>query len=83
MSIAEYGGKRVSMLTAGFNNFAGQTLGDFDGFGQAAAFRYQSRNVRAGTQKSPALQSLHSYADGYFFNARQMHLSFHMALRYE
>jgi hypothetical protein len=50
MSIAEYWGKRVSMLTAGFNNSSGQTLSDFNGLGEAAAFRYQSRNVRAGTQ---------------------------------
>jgi len=50
MSIAECGGERVSVLTAGFNNFSGKTLSDFDGLGEAAAFRYQSRNVRAGAQ---------------------------------
>jgi len=50
MSIAECGGERVSVLTAGFNNFSGKTLSDFDGLGEAAAFRYQPRNVRAGAQ---------------------------------
>jgi hypothetical protein len=50
MSIAEGGGERVSVLTAGFNHFSGKTLSDFDGLDEAAAFRYQSRNVRAGTQ---------------------------------
>ena len=50
MSFAEGGGKRVSVLTAGFNNLSGKTLSDFDGLGDAAAFRYQSGNVRAGAQ---------------------------------
>ena len=81
MPIAEYSGERVSVLTAGFNNFSSQTLSDFDGLGETAAFRYQSRNVRAGAQVPSPFQGLHSDADGYFFNIRQMHLSFHDALR--
>jgi hypothetical protein len=50
MSIAEGGGERVPVPTTRFNNFSGKTLSDFDGLGEAAAFRYQSRNVRAGAQ---------------------------------
>jgi hypothetical protein len=50
MSIAECGGKRVSVLAAGFHNLSGKALSDFDGLGEAAAFRYQSGNVRAGAQ---------------------------------
>jgi hypothetical protein len=50
MAVAECGGKRVSVLTAGFNNLSGKALSDFDGLREAAAFRYQSRNVRAGAQ---------------------------------
>jgi hypothetical protein len=40
MSIAERGGERVPVLMAGFNNLSGKTLSDFDGLGEAAAFRY-------------------------------------------
>jgi len=50
MSIVKCGGDRIAVLTAGFNNFSGKTLSDFDGLGEAAAFRYQSRYVRAGAQ---------------------------------
>jgi hypothetical protein len=50
MSIADGGGERVSVLTAGFNNFSRKTLSNFDGLGEATALRYQSRNVRAGAQ---------------------------------
>jgi hypothetical protein len=50
MSVAERGGKRISMFAAGLNNLSRKTLGDFDGLGEAAAFRHQSRNVRAGAQ---------------------------------
>jgi len=81
MSIAECGGKRISVLAAGFNNLAGQTLSNFDGFGKAAAFRDQSGNIRAGTQVPSPFQELHSDADSHFFNIRQMHLPFHDALQ--
>jgi hypothetical protein len=81
MSIAECSGKRVSVLTAGFNNLSRKTLSDFDGLGDAAALRHQSRNVRAGAQVPSPFQGLYSDADSHFFNSGQMYLSFHDALR--
>ena len=81
MSIAECGGERVSVLTAGFNNLPGKTLSDFDSLREAAAFRYQSRNVRASAQVPSPSQRFHPDTDGHFFNVCQMHLSFHYALR--
>src|ERR1700687_3905028 len=53
LSLAECGGERVSVLTAGFNNLSGKTLSDFDGLGEAAALGYQSRNVWARAQVAP------------------------------
>jgi hypothetical protein len=38
------------MLAARFNNLSGKALSNFDGLGEAAAFRYQSGNVWAGAQ---------------------------------
>ena len=44
------------MLAAGFNDLSRKALGDFDGLGEAPAFRHESRNVRAGAQvPSPLL----------------------------
>jgi hypothetical protein len=50
MSIAECWGKRITVLTARFNNFSGETLSDLNGLGNAASFRDQSGNVWAGAQ---------------------------------
>jgi hypothetical protein len=81
ISVAKYSRERVSVLAAGFHNFSGKTLSDFNGLGNTAPFRYQSRNVRTGPQVPSPFHGLYSDADGYFFNIRQMHLSFHDALR--
>ncbi len=77
ISIAEYSGYRISVLTARLNNFSGKTLSDLNRLGDAAPFRDQSWNVRAGAQESSPFQRSHSDANGYFVNLRQMHLSFH------
>jgi hypothetical protein len=82
MFFAECRRKRVAVLAAGFHNLSREALSDFNGLREAAPFRYESRNVRTGTQIPPTLQGLHSYADGHFFHLRQMHFRLHDALRY-
>jgi len=76
MFVAECRREWVAVFTAGLNNFAGKTLCDFNGLGEAPSFRYQSRYVRARAQVAPAFYGLHSDANGHFFYIRQMHLSF-------
>jgi len=48
------------MLTTGFGNLAGQALGNLDCLGDAAPFRYQSRNVRARSEIAPFFEHLNS-----------------------
>jgi len=80
VSIAEYGGERISVFMAGFDNLSGKALSNFDSLGNASAFSNQARHVRAGAQVPSTFEGLHLDADGHFLDLRQMHLSFHDVL---
>ena len=70
------------MLAAGFDDFAGKALSDFDGLGKAATLGHQSGNIRAGPQVTSTGQRFNTDADGHFFHIRDMNFSFHEGLRY-
>ncbi len=65
------------MLAAGFDNLAGQPLCNFDRLGNAAPFRYKSRNIRASAEVAPILEGLDPYTDGNFLDFCHMHLTLH------
>jgi hypothetical protein len=54
------------MFQAGFGDFPGQSLSDLGGFGDSAAFCYQSRNIRAGPDVAAFLESLNMKSDLHF-----------------
>lgn len=58
------------MLAARFDNLPSKPLRNFDCFGDAAAFRYQPRNVRACAEVAAFFKRLDSDADCNFFNFR-------------
>ena len=60
------------MFQAGFHDFSGEALSDFDRFGNAAALGHQSRNVRAGTQIASILQILDPNPNGHFLDFREV-----------
>jgi hypothetical protein len=65
------------VFPAGFHDFSGEALSDFDRFGNTAALGHQSRNVRAGTQIAAILQILNANANGHFFDFREVLLPLH------
>src|SRR6266849_3401041 len=46
----EHRGEPIAVFPAGLHDFSGEALSDFDRFGKAAAFGYQSGYIWAGTQ---------------------------------
>lgn len=51
------------MFKAGFDDFAGEALSNFDSIGEAATFGNESRNIWAGTEVTTSLQFLHANAN--------------------
>ena len=70
-------GERIAVFPAGFHDFSGEALSDFDRFGDAAALGHQSRNIRAGTQIAAILQILDANPDGHFLDFCEVLLSLH------
>jgi len=73
----EHRGERIAVFPAGFHDFSGETLSDFDRFGNAAAFGHQSRNIRAGTQIAAILQIRDANPNGHFLDFRDVLLPLH------
>jgi hypothetical protein len=73
----EHRGERIAVLPAGFHDFSGEALSDFDRFGNAAAFGHQSRNIRAGTQIAAILQILDANPNSHFLDFRKVLLPLH------
>ncbi len=65
------------MLAAGLHDFSRETLSDFQGLGNAAPFRDQSRNIRTGTQIAPVFQASNPDADRDFIYFGEMYLALH------
>ena len=67
------------MLEAGFHNFSGKTLGNFNGFGNAAPLGDQTRDIRACSQVTPVFEALdtHSNGDFFHFHVREVFLPLH------
>ena len=68
------------MLTAGFDNLAGQVLGNFDCLGDAAPFRYQPRHIGTRAEIASFFERLYPNANRNFFNFRDMLLPLHSRL---
>ena len=68
----EHSGEPIAVFPAGFHDFSGEALSDFDRFGNAAAFGHQSRNIRAGTQIAAILQILDANPNGHFLDFRDV-----------
>jgi hypothetical protein len=65
------------VFEAGFDDFAGQSLGDFDSFGHAAALGDEARNVWTGSDEAAFFQGFDAHANGDFFNFGEMLFAFH------
>lgn len=65
------------MLAAGFDNFAGEALCNFDGLRCTAPFRHKSWNVRTCAEISPVFERLDPDADGRFFHFCDVLLPLH------
>src|SRR6266849_5372871 len=76
-AILQYRGERIAVFPAGFHDFSGEALSDFDRFGNAAAFGHQSRNIWAGTQIAAILQILDANPNGHFLDFREVLLPLH------
>jgi hypothetical protein len=74
---AEYAGQRIAMLKAGFHDFPGKSLGNFDGFGNTAALGDQAGDIRACSKETAVLEMLDAHSDGDFFHIRDVLLPFH------
>lgn len=77
MLVAEYWRKRITVLKAGFNDFSGKSLGNFDGFSDAAAFRYQPWNIRACSEIAAILEAFDANANRDLLNFCQVFLPPH------
>ena len=66
----EDGREWIAVISAGFNDFSGKPLGDFDGFRHAAAFGDQAWNVGARPQIAATSDLAHTHSDRYFFYPR-------------
>src|SRR5260370_27726167 len=73
----EHSGERIAVFPAGFHDFSGEALSDFDGFGDAAALGHQSRNIRAGTPIAAILQILDANPNGPFLTFPAVLLPLH------
>jgi hypothetical protein len=73
----EHRGEWIAVFPAGFHNFSGEALSDFDRFSNTAAFGHQSRNIRAGTQIAAILQIRDANSNGHFLDFCEVLLSFH------
>src|SRR6266478_2871570 len=76
-AIPQHREERIAEFPAGFHDFSGEALRDFDRFGDAAAFGHQSRNIRAGTQIAAILQILDANPNGHFLDFRDVLLPLH------
>ena len=65
------------MLQAGFHNFSGKSLGNFDGLGNAATFGDETGNIRACSQETAVFETLDAHSNGNFFHVREVLLPFH------
>lgn len=79
-SIAENRRKWVTVFEAGFNDFARESLSDFDGFGDGAAFRDQTWDIGTGSQITGIPEFLNADANSCFFNMSEMFLALHWRL---
>jgi len=73
----EDGGKRVAMVSAGFYDFSGEPLGNFDSFRDAAALGDQAWNIRARPQIAAISDLAHANSDRYFLHPCDMLLLSH------
>ena len=81
MLVPKNGREGVPVLETGFHDFPCQSLSDLDGLGDAAAFGYQSRDVRAGGKVAAVFNLFHPDANGGFFYLREVFLAFHPVTR--
>ena len=65
------------MLAAGFDNLAGEALGDFNCFRNAAPFHHQPRNIRTCPHVASFFHRFNADADRNFFHFRNVFLPLH------
>jgi len=69
---AEYTRKWIAVFYAGFDDLSGKSLSNFDSFGDATAFGYQSGNIRARSYVAAVFEALHTNSDCHFLNFREV-----------
>src|SRR5208282_5713663 len=75
-SLRKHGRQRISVFEPDFHHLASESLRNFDGFRNAAAFSNKSRNVGAGGQINSALEPPDSHSNHNLVNPSHPLVSF-------